>query len=224
MSTLPCNPCHVKNATSVQKGKDKKAKYDESLQELRKNKKELEFEQKLYKEKEEMLEKEKQLKINRLAQEVRVLLTGPVSTPVTRFGCSPSCSQGTGQSCPPHMESKGGMSLAPLPLSVESEIIAAPHPRHPRSSETSSDLGICLGLSLASLLRCESEAKVPAQTAGLRLGLRTPGQRFALCPPPPLHQSMSPRRGPSTPGVAVSLRLTPLPRYRSEVSPLPTCH
>ncbi|XP_014386431.1 PREDICTED: harmonin isoform X2 [Myotis brandtii] len=52
-----------------QKGKDKKAKYD-SLQELRKNKKELEFEQKLYKEKEEMLEKEKQLKINRLAQEV----------------------------------------------------------------------------------------------------------------------------------------------------------
>ncbi|XP_017725526.1 harmonin isoform X1 [Rhinopithecus roxellana] len=52
-----------------QKGKDKKkAKYD-SLQDLRKNKKELEFEQKLYKEKEEMLEKEKQLKINRLAQE-----------------------------------------------------------------------------------------------------------------------------------------------------------
>ncbi|KAM8812372.1 harmonin isoform 2-T2 [Rhynchonycteris naso] len=53
-----------------QRGKDKKAKYDDSLQELRKNKKELEFEQKLYKEKEEMLEKEKQLKINRLAQEV----------------------------------------------------------------------------------------------------------------------------------------------------------
>ncbi|XP_045433581.1 harmonin isoform X6 [Pipistrellus kuhlii] len=52
-----------------QKGKEKKAQYD-SLQELRKNKKELEFEQKLYKEKEEMLEKEKQLKINRLAQEV----------------------------------------------------------------------------------------------------------------------------------------------------------
>uniref|UniRef100_A0A8D1KEH2 Harmonin n=1 Tax=Sus scrofa TaxID=9823 RepID=A0A8D1KEH2_PIG len=56
--------------TIRKKGKDKKkAKYD-SLQELRKNKKELEFEQKLYKEKEEMLEKEKQLKINRLAQEV----------------------------------------------------------------------------------------------------------------------------------------------------------
>ncbi|KAM5224378.1 harmonin isoform 2-T2 [Hipposideros larvatus] len=54
-----------------QRGKEKKkAKYDDSLQELRKNKKELEFEQKLYKEKEEMLEKEKQLKINRLAQEV----------------------------------------------------------------------------------------------------------------------------------------------------------
>uniref|UniRef100_A0A8C9H1U3 Harmonin n=1 Tax=Piliocolobus tephrosceles TaxID=591936 RepID=A0A8C9H1U3_9PRIM len=56
--------------TIRKKGKDKKkAKYD-SLQDLRKNKKELEFEQKLYKEKEEMLEKEKQLKINRLAQEV----------------------------------------------------------------------------------------------------------------------------------------------------------
>ncbi|NP_001427610.1 harmonin isoform f [Homo sapiens] len=55
--------------TIRKKGKDKKkAKYG-SLQDLRKNKKELEFEQKLYKEKEEMLEKEKQLKINRLAQE-----------------------------------------------------------------------------------------------------------------------------------------------------------
>lgn len=76
VSTLPFNPCHVNNTTSAQKGKDKKkAKYD-SLQELRKNKKELEFEQKLYKEKEEMLEKEKQLKINRLAQEVCVWLTG----------------------------------------------------------------------------------------------------------------------------------------------------
>lgn len=76
VSTLPSNPCHINNTTSAQKGKDKKkAKYD-SLQELRKNKKELEFEQKLYKEKEEMLEKEKQLKINRLAQEVRVLLSG----------------------------------------------------------------------------------------------------------------------------------------------------
>lgn len=64
VSTLPCNPCLINNATSAQKGKDKKkAKYD-SLQELRKNKKELEFEQKLYKEKEEMLEKEKQLKID----------------------------------------------------------------------------------------------------------------------------------------------------------------
>lgn len=70
VSTMLCNPCCINNATSSQKGKDKKkAKYD-SLQELRKNKKELEFEQKLYKEKEEMLEKEKQLKINRLAQEV----------------------------------------------------------------------------------------------------------------------------------------------------------
>lgn len=83
VSMPPCNPCHVNNATSTQKGKDKKkAKYD-SLQELRKNKKELEFEQKLYKEKEEMLEKEKQLKINRLAQEVGVPRPGQASTPET---------------------------------------------------------------------------------------------------------------------------------------------
>lgn len=69
--TAPCHPYHTHNAPSAQKEKEKKkkAKYD-SLQDLRKNKKELEFEQKLYKEKEEMLEKEKQLKINRLAQEV----------------------------------------------------------------------------------------------------------------------------------------------------------
>nr|XP_012311970.1 harmonin isoform X2 [Aotus nancymaae] len=74
---LFCNPAFGwfyrydgKFPTIRKKGKDKKkAKYD-SLQDLRKNKKELEFEQKLYKEKEEMLEKEKQLKINRLAQEV----------------------------------------------------------------------------------------------------------------------------------------------------------
>lgn len=100
VSILPCNPCRVKNATSAQKGKDKKAKYD-SLQELRKNKKELEFEQKLYKEKEEMLEKEKQLKINRLAQEVGDLLRGQVSTPGRRLGCSPSCPQGTSRSYSP---------------------------------------------------------------------------------------------------------------------------
>lgn len=73
MSTLCDDLCHINHTMSAQKGKDKKkAKYD-SLQELKKNKKELEFEQKLYKEKEEMLEKEKQLKINRLAQEVCVL-------------------------------------------------------------------------------------------------------------------------------------------------------
>lgn len=113
MSTLPCNPCHVKNATSAQKGKDKKkAKYD-SLQDFRKNRKELEFEQKLYKEKEEMLEKEKQLKINRLAQEVRVLSTGQASAPDTRFGASPPQSQGATWSCPPQMESKAGVSPAP---------------------------------------------------------------------------------------------------------------
>lgn len=69
----PNYPYHTHNAPSAQKAKEKKkAKYD-SLQDLRKNKKELEFEQKLYKEKEEMLEKEKQLKINRLAQEVCAL-------------------------------------------------------------------------------------------------------------------------------------------------------
>uniref|UniRef100_A0A8C2MMX2 Harmonin n=1 Tax=Cricetulus griseus TaxID=10029 RepID=A0A8C2MMX2_CRIGR len=56
--------------TIRKKGAEKKKAKHDSLQDLRKNKKELEFEQKLYKEKEEMLEKEKQLKINRLAQEV----------------------------------------------------------------------------------------------------------------------------------------------------------
>lgn len=124
MSTLPCNPCHVNNATSAQKGKDKKkAKYD-SLQELRKNKKELEFEQKLYKEKEEMLEKEKQLKINRLAQEVGVPLTGQAGIPGVLFVCSPPNSQGTSWSCSPQMESKEGVSPAPL---LEREI--SPPPR-----------------------------------------------------------------------------------------------
>lgn len=89
-----CNLCHINNATSTQKGKDKKkAKYD-SLQDLRKNKKELEFEQKLYKEKEEMLEKEKQLKINRLAQEVRVLPAGQASIPRTQCGRFPRAPRG----------------------------------------------------------------------------------------------------------------------------------
>lgn len=118
VSTLPCNPCHENNATS-QKGKDKKkAKYN-SLQELRKNKKELEFEQKLYKEKEEMLEKEKQLKINRLAQEVGLT---PRPTPGTQCACSLPCCQRTSWSCSPQMESKDGVSPTPL-LSLESEII-----------------------------------------------------------------------------------------------------
>ncbi|XP_058859201.1 harmonin-like [Acipenser ruthenus] len=56
-----------------QKGKEKQKKKSsktETLQEQKKNKKELEFEQKLAKEKEEMFEREKQLKINRLVQEV----------------------------------------------------------------------------------------------------------------------------------------------------------
>ncbi|KAM9605227.1 harmonin isoform 1-T1 [Morphnus guianensis] len=53
-----------------QKGKERKKSKSDSLCEQRKNKKEMEFEQKLAKEKEGMLEKEKQLKINRLVQEV----------------------------------------------------------------------------------------------------------------------------------------------------------
>lgn len=114
VSTLPSNPCLINNTTSAQKGKDKKkAKYD-SLQELRKNKKELEFEQKLYKEKEEMLEKEKQLKINRLAQEVRVLLPGWPASLGMHCGWSPPGSQGTGWSCSSQNTSKDGVSLAPL--------------------------------------------------------------------------------------------------------------
>ncbi|XP_069713787.1 harmonin isoform X4 [Phaenicophaeus curvirostris] len=56
--------------TIRKKGKERKKSKSDSLCELRKNKKEMEFEQKLAKEKEGMLEKEKQLKINRLVQEV----------------------------------------------------------------------------------------------------------------------------------------------------------
>ncbi|XP_034071853.1 harmonin isoform X2 [Gymnodraco acuticeps] len=52
------------------KKKKKKVSNADTLQELRKNKKEMEFELKLAKEKEEMHEREKQLKINRLVQEV----------------------------------------------------------------------------------------------------------------------------------------------------------
>lgn len=44
--------------------------HTDTLQEQRKNKKEMEFELKLAKEKEEMYEREKQLKISRLVQEV----------------------------------------------------------------------------------------------------------------------------------------------------------
>ena len=90
--TAPCHPYHTHNAPSAQKEKEKKkAKYD-SLQDLRKNKKELEFEQKLYKEKEEMLEKEKQLKINRLAQEVCAQSQGGVHCLTTSKGQLGSCS------------------------------------------------------------------------------------------------------------------------------------
>ncbi|XP_043561896.1 harmonin isoform X1 [Chiloscyllium plagiosum] len=59
-----------KYPTTRKKGKERKRSKAEILFDQRKNKKELEFEQKLAKEKEEMLEKEKQLKINRLVQEV----------------------------------------------------------------------------------------------------------------------------------------------------------
>ncbi|XP_041650607.1 harmonin isoform X2 [Cheilinus undulatus] len=52
------------------KKKKKKVSNTDTLQELRKNKKQMEFELKLAKEKEEMYEREKQLKINRLVQEV----------------------------------------------------------------------------------------------------------------------------------------------------------
>lgn len=59
---------------SPQKGEKKKKKKKlfnmDTLQEQRKNKKAMEFELKLAKEKEEMYEREKQLKINRLVQEV----------------------------------------------------------------------------------------------------------------------------------------------------------
>ncbi|EMP38268.1 Harmonin, partial [Chelonia mydas] len=56
--------------TIRKKGKERKKLKSDSLHEQKKCKKELEFEQKLAKEKEGMLEKEKQLKINRLVQEV----------------------------------------------------------------------------------------------------------------------------------------------------------
>uniref|UniRef100_A0A663F0E1 Harmonin n=1 Tax=Aquila chrysaetos chrysaetos TaxID=223781 RepID=A0A663F0E1_AQUCH len=55
---------------SKHRRKERKKSKSDSLCEQRKNKKEMEFEQKLAKEKEGMLEKEKQLKINRLVQEV----------------------------------------------------------------------------------------------------------------------------------------------------------
>ncbi|NXF16946.1 USH1C protein, partial [Rhodinocichla rosea] len=56
--------------TIRKKGKEQKKSKSDSFCEQKKNKKEMEFEQKLAKEKEGMLEKEKQLKINRLVQEV----------------------------------------------------------------------------------------------------------------------------------------------------------
>uniref|UniRef100_A0AAQ5YUZ5 Harmonin n=1 Tax=Amphiprion ocellaris TaxID=80972 RepID=A0AAQ5YUZ5_AMPOC len=55
---------------SMRKKKKKKTSNTDTLQEQRKSKKEMEFELKLAREKEEMYEREKQLKINRLVQEV----------------------------------------------------------------------------------------------------------------------------------------------------------
>ncbi|XP_074399465.1 harmonin isoform X3 [Zonotrichia albicollis] len=55
--------------TIRKKGKERKKSKSDSFCEQKKNKKEMEFEQKLAKEKEGMLEREKQLKINRLVQE-----------------------------------------------------------------------------------------------------------------------------------------------------------
>ncbi|XP_074950768.1 harmonin isoform X4 [Phalacrocorax aristotelis] len=55
--------------TIRKKGKEQKKSKSDSLCEQKKNKKQMEFEQKLAKEKEGMLEREKQLKINRLVQE-----------------------------------------------------------------------------------------------------------------------------------------------------------
>eukprot|EP00076_Gallus_gallus_P021218 XP_015142133.1 harmonin isoform X4 [Gallus gallus] len=56
--------------TIRKKGKEQKKSKSDSFCEQKKNKKEMEFEQRLAKEKEGMLEREKQLKINRLVQEV----------------------------------------------------------------------------------------------------------------------------------------------------------
>uniref|UniRef100_A0A669R1B5 USH1 protein network component harmonin n=1 Tax=Phasianus colchicus TaxID=9054 RepID=A0A669R1B5_PHACC len=61
---------NLKNNNNSQKGKERKKSKSDSFCEQKKNKKEMEFEQRLAKEKEGMLEKEKQLKINRLVQEV----------------------------------------------------------------------------------------------------------------------------------------------------------
>uniref|UniRef100_A0AAZ3PMH6 Harmonin n=1 Tax=Oncorhynchus tshawytscha TaxID=74940 RepID=A0AAZ3PMH6_ONCTS len=62
--------CYVRNVTHMKKRKKKKVSNTDTLQEQRKNKKEMEFELKLAAEKEEMYEREKQLKISRLVQEV----------------------------------------------------------------------------------------------------------------------------------------------------------
>ena len=196
MSTLPCNPCHINNATSAQKGKDKKkAKYD-SLQELRKNKKELEFEQKLYKEKEEMLEKEKQLKINRLAQEVCVLLPGQVSIPGT-VRLVPTTLSGNQMELLFPNAVQGWSEPGPLPR-LESDIFLP----------TQSRLRLAPGLVYVwdrDGPPC-SGAGLSTQIVGLGLASTHVATDLSLSSTPTIpNQSMSPRLGRSTLRVAVRL-------------------
>lgn len=196
VSTLPCNPCLINNATSAQKGKDKKkAKYD-SLQELRKNKKELEFEQKLYKEKEEMLEKEKQLKINRLAQEVCVLLPGLVSFPGAVW-------------LVPTMLSGNQMELL-FPNAVQgwSEPGLLPRLESDSFLPTQSHLRLASGLVYVwdrDGPAC-SGAGLSTQIVGLGLASTHVARDLSLSSTPTTpNQSMSPRLGRSTLRVAVRL-------------------
>ncbi|KAG9334377.1 hypothetical protein JZ751_008126, partial [Albula glossodonta] len=84
-----------------EKGKNKKHKKKmsktDTLQEQRKNKKEMEFELKLAREKEEMYEREKQLKINRLVQETGTgVFRGPVLATSPARLSGRSCDPGFG--------------------------------------------------------------------------------------------------------------------------------
>lgn len=75
---FPCN-IEKKIIVNIQKGKEtkkkkKKMSKTDTLPTEKRNKKEMEFELKLAKEKEEIHEREKQMKINRLLQEVQPTL------------------------------------------------------------------------------------------------------------------------------------------------------